>query len=57
MQTCEETLEREQVPAATPHGCWFRSLRNLGIAARFVSGYLIQLAAEEELALSRRAQE
>ena len=43
VQTPEETLARAPARAATPRGCWCRSLRHLGLAARFVSGYLIQL--------------
>ena len=44
VQTPEQTLERwPPARAATPGGCWCRSLRRLGLAARFVSGYLIQL--------------
>ena len=43
VQTPEETLGSAPARAATPPGCWSRSLRHLGLAARFVSGYLIQL--------------
>ena len=47
VQTPEETLDaRHAARAATPRGCWCRSLRHLGLAARFVSGYLIQLDAD-----------
>ena len=47
VQTPEETLDAgAAAPAATPAGCWCRLLRHLGLAARFVSGYLIQLTPD-----------
>ena len=47
VQTPETTLTLALAArAATAAGCWCRSLRHLGLAARFVSGYLIQLTPD-----------
>jgi transglutaminase-like putative cysteine protease len=46
IQTPDETLARGRARAATPRGFWCRCCATSGIAARFVSGYLIQLAAD-----------